>query len=155
MISVQALTHFWNGTQSFWPLPHCASGVFQNLMLVEVRVGLVGVQPTRSRPSASWSMIGHASELAGVSPNDSACCACGFGVEMYFIQRYAQFGCGALVASSQRVGPTGRALRRDRVGGREAGRLQRPGLQRPRGADDDLLVLEQRDPPRRRGSSTS
>ena len=45
-------------------------------------------------------MMAHALELAGVSPNDSACCACGFGSEMYFIQRYAQFGCGALVASS-------------------------------------------------------
>src|SRR5262245_27347596 len=45
-------------------------------------------------------MIGHALAFAGVSPNDSACCAWGFGSEMYFIQRYAQFGCGALVASS-------------------------------------------------------
>ena len=33
VIWVQAVTHFWNGTQSFWPLPHCASGVFQNLMV--------------------------------------------------------------------------------------------------------------------------
>ena len=30
---VQASVHFWNGTQSFWPLPHCASGVFQNLIV--------------------------------------------------------------------------------------------------------------------------
>ena len=33
VIWVQALTHCWNGTQSFLPLPHCASGVFQNLMV--------------------------------------------------------------------------------------------------------------------------
>ena len=31
VIWVQALTQSWNGTQLFWPLPHCASGVFQNL----------------------------------------------------------------------------------------------------------------------------
>ena len=33
VIWVQALTHCWNGTQSFLPLPHCASGVFQNLIV--------------------------------------------------------------------------------------------------------------------------
>ena len=33
VIWVQALTHCWNGTQSSLPLPHCASGVFQNLMV--------------------------------------------------------------------------------------------------------------------------
>ena len=33
VIWVQALTHCWNGTQSFLPLPHWASGVFQNLIV--------------------------------------------------------------------------------------------------------------------------
>ena len=32
VIVVQAVTHFWNGTQSLLPLPHWASGVFQNLI---------------------------------------------------------------------------------------------------------------------------
>ena len=30
MICVQADTQLWNGTQSFLPFPHWASGVFQN-----------------------------------------------------------------------------------------------------------------------------
>src|SRR5439155_20516054 len=46
----------------------------------------------------------------GVSPKDSACCACGFGSEMYFIQRYAQFGCLAFAdsihVSAQPVAPS-------------------------------------------------
>ena len=44
-------------------------------------------------------MITHAFELAGVSPNEFACWACGMGSLMYFIQRYAQFGWGAFAAS--------------------------------------------------------
>jgi len=32
-------------------------------------------------------MTSHAFEFAGVSPNDNACWAWGFGVEMYCIQR--------------------------------------------------------------------
>ena len=35
VIEVQAVTQFWNGTQSFLPLPHCASGVFQNLIVLK------------------------------------------------------------------------------------------------------------------------
>ena len=35
VIWVQAVTHFWNGTQSLFPLSHCASGVFQNLMVLK------------------------------------------------------------------------------------------------------------------------
>src|SRR5437764_13830525 len=45
-------------------------------------------------------MMGQALELAGVSPNDRACWACGLGSQMYFIHKYAQLGCGAFVASS-------------------------------------------------------
>src|SRR4051794_1759988 len=41
----------------------------------------------------------HASGLTGVSPKTSACWAWTFGVVTYFIQRYAQFGCGAFFAS--------------------------------------------------------
>ena len=32
IICVQAVTQLWNGTQSFLPLSHVASGVFQNLI---------------------------------------------------------------------------------------------------------------------------
>jgi hypothetical protein len=35
MIAVQAETQSWNGTQSFLPLPHWASGVFQNLIVLK------------------------------------------------------------------------------------------------------------------------
>jgi hypothetical protein len=35
VISVQAVTHFWNGTQSLLPLPHCGSGVFQNSIVLK------------------------------------------------------------------------------------------------------------------------
>ena len=35
VIWVQAVTHCWNGTQSFLPLPHWASGVFQNLIVLK------------------------------------------------------------------------------------------------------------------------
>lgn len=35
VICVQAVTQSWNGTQSFFPLSHCASGVFQNLMVLK------------------------------------------------------------------------------------------------------------------------
>src|SRR5262249_9789804 len=41
----------------------------------------------------------HASGLTGVSPKTSACFASTFGVVTYFIHLYAQFGCGALLAS--------------------------------------------------------
>src|SRR5947208_16532371 len=44
-------------------------------------------------------MNGQAFRFAGVSPNESACIACTFGVEMYFSQRYSQFGCLALAES--------------------------------------------------------
>jgi|SRR6516162_7717180 len=30
MTCVHALTHSWNATQSLWPFPHWANGVFQN-----------------------------------------------------------------------------------------------------------------------------
>src|SRR5713226_10202304 len=46
-------------------------------------------------------MYVHAFGLTGVSPNTSACFASTCGCVTYFIQRYAQFGCGALVASIQ------------------------------------------------------
>ena len=39
MIWVQAATHFWNGTQSLCPLPHWASGVFQNLSVLKYASG--------------------------------------------------------------------------------------------------------------------
>ena len=35
VICVQAETQFWNGTQSLLPLPHWASGVFQNLIVLK------------------------------------------------------------------------------------------------------------------------
>jgi hypothetical protein len=34
-ICVQAVTQSWNGTQSFLPLSHVASGVFQNLIVLK------------------------------------------------------------------------------------------------------------------------
>src|SRR5579863_7686372 len=47
------------------------------------------------------SMMGQASEFAGVSPKLMACSACTVGVETHFIHMYAQFGSGAWVASIQ------------------------------------------------------
>ena len=41
-------------------------------------------------------MNGHAFGFEGASPNQIACFACTCGEMMYFIQRYAQFGCAAL-----------------------------------------------------------
>ena len=35
VICVHAETQSWNGTQSLLPLPHCASGVFQNLIVLK------------------------------------------------------------------------------------------------------------------------
>ena len=32
---VHAVTHCWNGTQSGFPLSHCARGVFQNLIVLK------------------------------------------------------------------------------------------------------------------------
>src|SRR5437762_5606236 len=84
--------------QSFLPFPQSAIGVFQNLMLLKYDAGAFAwycEQP----PFWIWSMYGQAFVFAGVSPKDSACCACGFGSEMYFIQRYAQFGCLAFADS--------------------------------------------------------
>ena len=89
-------------------------------------------------------MNGHAFELAGVSPKTSACCACELRLEMYFIHMYAQFGCGAFVASihvsAQPVAPSFGI-----VSLTGALRLQRAGLVRPDGADDGVSVLEQVD----------
>ena len=39
IICVQALTQFWNGTQSFLPLSHVTSGVFQNLIVLKYASG--------------------------------------------------------------------------------------------------------------------
>src|SRR5689334_2172160 len=44
-------------------------------------------------------MSAQALVLAGVSPNEIACCACTFGVETHFIHRYAQLGCLACADS--------------------------------------------------------
>ena len=39
VICVQAFTQSWNGIQLLWPLPHCSSGVFQNLMVLKYASG--------------------------------------------------------------------------------------------------------------------
>ena len=39
VIPVQAVTHCWNGTQSLLPLPHWASGVFQNSIVLKYDSG--------------------------------------------------------------------------------------------------------------------
>src|SRR5918911_4833598 len=86
--------------QSFLPFPQSAIGVFQNLMLLKYDAGAFAwycAQP----PFWIWSMNLQALGLAGVSPNESACSACTFGVEMYFSHMYAQFGCFAFAESIQ------------------------------------------------------
>src|ERR671923_2628210 len=55
-------------------------------------------------------MYEHASLLAGVSPNEIACSACTFGVEIHFSHMYAQLGCFACAesihVSAQPVAPS-------------------------------------------------
>src|ERR1700704_1693941 len=86
--------------QSVLPSLQVAIGVFQNLIVSKY-------EPTASawyclhEPAWSASICAHALLLTGVSPKKSACCACTLGVLTYWVHRYAQLGCGALVASIQ------------------------------------------------------
>src|SRR5580765_7091751 len=80
------------------PQPHWGTGVFQNLIDAKYAAG-ASAWYWWQEPFWIWSMIGQAFVFAGVSPNPIACWACALGVEMYRIQRYAQFGCGAFFAS--------------------------------------------------------
>src|SRR3954447_12506118 len=95
--------------QLFWPLPHAATGVFQNL--IELKYDADAPQwYCSAEPFASLFMIGHARGFAGVSPKKIACCACTFGVETHFSHMYAQFGCFACAdnihVSAQPVAPS-------------------------------------------------
>ena len=75
-----------------------AIGVFQNLIDCEYAAGAFRWYCAHE-PACSLFMYGHAFGLTGVSPKTSACCAWTFGVVTYFIHMYAQFGCGAFLAS--------------------------------------------------------
>src|SRR6266550_120347 len=95
--------------QSFLPLPQSAIGVFQNR--IELKYAADAPQwYCAAEPGDSLFITAHAFVLAGVSPKKIACCACTFGVETYFIQRYAQFGCFAFAdsihVSAQPVAPS-------------------------------------------------
>src|SRR5918911_3857218 len=86
--------------QSFLPFPQSAIGVFQNLMLLKYEAGALAWYCAHP-PFWIWSMNLQALGFAGVSPNESACSACTFGVEMYLSHMYAQFGCFAFAESIQ------------------------------------------------------
>src|SRR5919204_1424269 len=86
--------------QSFLPLPHAATGVFQNLIEAKYFAGAFAWYCAHE-PFESLSIHAHAFVFAGVSPNEIACSACTFGVEIHCSHRYAQFGCFALADSIQ------------------------------------------------------
>src|ERR1051325_8770082 len=87
--------------QSFRPpQPQAGTGVFQNLMLREYEAGALRWYCAQD-PAWILFMYLQASGLTGVSPKTSACFACTAGVDAYFIQSIAQFGCGAFLASIQ------------------------------------------------------
>src|SRR5207245_5971807 len=52
-------------------------------------------------PACRASISPHALVLTGVSPKNRACSAWTLAVLTYWVHRYAQLGCGALVASIQ------------------------------------------------------
>src|SRR5205809_2836615 len=91
------------------PLPQFATGVFQNLIELKYAAGAFRCHLVQL-PFSSLFMNGHAFLFAGVSPNESACCACTFGVDTHLIHMTAQFGCLALVeiihVSAQPVAPS-------------------------------------------------
>src|SRR5882672_2004761 len=84
--------------QFLLPSLQVAIGVFQNLMVSKY-------DPTASawycahEPAWSFSIWAQAFLLTGVSPKKRACWAWTSGVLTHFVHRYAQLGCGALVAS--------------------------------------------------------
>src|SRR2546423_15026182 len=91
------------------PLPQFAVGVFQNLIELKYAAGAFRCHFVQL-PASSLFMNEQAFLLAGVSPNESACCACTFGVETHLIHRTAQFGCFAfdeiIQVSAQPVAPS-------------------------------------------------
>src|SRR5437764_14844342 len=95
--------------QSLLPFPQAFTGVFQNLIELKYFTDAFAWYWVHE-PFTSLFMTGHAFELAGVSPNDSACCACTFGVDTHWIHFTAQFGCFAFVeiihVSAQPVAPS-------------------------------------------------
>src|ERR1700694_5889222 len=85
----------------FWlPSAQVAMGVFQNLMVSKYEPG-ASAWYCAHEPAESFSISAQAFVLTGVSPNESACSAWTWGVLTHAVQRYAQFGCFALVASIQ------------------------------------------------------
>src|SRR5437764_12934444 len=95
--------------QSLLPLPHAATGVFQNLIELKYAAGALAWYCAHE-PFESLFIHVHAFVFAGVSPNEIACSACTFGVEIHFSHRYAQFGCFACAdsihVSAQPVAPS-------------------------------------------------
>src|SRR6266850_2793911 len=84
--------------QLLLPSPHCAIGVFQNLIVSKYEPA-ASAWYCAHEPACRASISAHALVLTGVSPKNRACRACTFAVLTYAVQRYAQFGCGALVPS--------------------------------------------------------
>src|SRR5450759_1864479 len=84
--------------QTVVPSAHCAIGVFQNLIESKYAAPL-SAWYCAHEPAWSASIAAHALVLTGVSPKKRACSACTCGVLTYAVHRYAQLGCGALVAS--------------------------------------------------------
>src|SRR5260370_35652927 len=82
------------------PSAHVAMGVFQNLMVSKYVPG-ASAWYCAQEPGWSFSISAQALVLTGVSPKESACSAWTRGVLTQAVHRYAQFGCGALVASIQ------------------------------------------------------
>src|SRR6266550_5606102 len=91
------------------PLPQFATGVFQNLIELKYAAGAFRCHLVQL-PFSSLFMKEHAFLFAGVSPNESACCAWIFGVETHLIHMTAQFGCLAfdeiIQVSAQPVAPS-------------------------------------------------
>src|SRR5450631_3258165 len=86
--------------QTVVPSAHCAIGVFQNLIESKYAAPLSAWYCAHD-PAWSASISAHALVLTGVSPKERACIAWTFGVLTHLVQRYAQLGCVALVASIQ------------------------------------------------------
>src|ERR1700730_4572632 len=80
------------------PSSQVAIGVFQNLIVSKYEL-CASAWYCVHEPGDSDSISPHALVLTGVSPNDSACSACTLAVLTHATQAYAQFGCGAFVAS--------------------------------------------------------
>src|ERR1700682_1621504 len=86
--------------QLLLPSGHCAMAVFQNLRLSKYEPA-TSAWYCAHEPAWRASISAQALVLTGVSPNERACKACTFGVLTHLVHRYAQLGCGALVASIQ------------------------------------------------------